>query len=99
MYPNKIYDDVFNMNEMGVFNRLEPNRMLAMKKLSGKKKQKERITVALTANATSTICLPPLIINQYLKPWAFTSRNIRYSENLGIKWAANKKAWMTTVTF
>ena len=47
--------------------------------------------MALIANATSTICLPPLIINQYLKLQAFTSRNIRYLENLGIKWAANKE--------
>ncbi len=43
--------------------------------------------------------LPPLIINQYLKPRAFTSRNIHNPENLGSKWAANKKAWMTTVIF
>ena len=44
--------------------------MLAMKRLSRKKKkkkkQKEQITVALAANAIGTICLPPLIINQYL---------------------------------
>ena len=39
--------------------------MLAMKRLSRKKK-KEQITVALAANAIGTICLPPLIINQYL---------------------------------
>ena len=68
-------------------------------RLSGKKKQNERITVTLTANATCSICLPPLIINQYLKPHAFTSRNIHYPENLDIKWAANKKAWITTVIF
>ena len=92
-------DDVFNMDETGIFYKLEPNRTLATMRLSGKKKQKDRITVALTANATGTICLPPLIINQYLKPRAFTSRNIHNPENLGIKWAANKKAWMTTVIF
>ena len=47
--------------------------------------------MALTANATGTICLPPLIINQYLKPLAFMSRNIHNPDNLGVKWAANKK--------
>ena len=85
-------DDAFNMDETGIFNRLESNRTLATMRLYGKKKQKERITVTLTANATVSICLPPLIINQYLKPHAFTSRNIHYPENLDIKWAANKKA-------
>jgi hypothetical protein len=53
--------------------------------------------VALIANATGTICLSPLIINHYLKPRALTSRNIRYPKDLGIKWATNKKAWMTMV--
>ena len=47
--------------------------------------------MALTANATGIICLPPLITNQSLKSRAFTSKNIHYPENLGIKWAANKK--------
>jgi hypothetical protein len=92
-------DDVFNMDETGLFYRLQPNRTLATKMLSGNKKRKERITVALTLNATGTLYLPPLIINQYLKPWAFTSRNIQYPENLGIQWAANKKAWMTMEIF
>ena len=92
-------DDVLNMNETSLFYKLEPNRTLATKRLSGKKKQKERIIVALTANATGTICLPPLIINQFLKPQAFTSRHIHYPENLGIKWTTNKKAWMTTDIF
>ena len=78
-------DDVFNMDETGLFYKLQPNRILATKRLSGNKKRKERITVALTSNATGTLCLPPLIINQYLKPRAFTSRNIQYPENLGIQ--------------
>jgi hypothetical protein len=60
--------DVFNMDEIGLFYRLEPNRTLATKRLFGKKKQKERITVALTANADRSMILPPLVINQYLKP-------------------------------
>ena len=40
--------------------------------------------VALTANANGSIILPPLIINQYLKPRAFTSMHILNPENLGI---------------
>ena len=65
-------DDVFNMDEMGFFYKLEPNLTLATKRLLGKKRQNEWITMALIANATCTICLSPLIINRYLKPQAFT---------------------------
>lgn len=79
-------DNIFNMDEMGLFNSLETNQTLATRRLSERTKQNERNIVALTANATCTICLLPLIINQYLKPWAFTSRNICYLENLGIKY-------------
>ena len=90
-------DDVFSIDETGTLYKLEPNQTLTTMRLYGKKKQKERITVALTANATRGICLSPLIINQYLKPWDFTSRNIHNPKNLGIKCAANKKVWITTV--
>ena len=83
------------MDETGLFYRLEPNCTLATKRLSKKKKQKERITMAVTANAVGIIILLPLVINQYLKPRAFTNRHILNLENLGIQWHANIKAWMT----
>ena len=83
--------DVFNMDEIVLFYRLEPNRTLATKRLSGKIKQKERITVALTTNADENIILLPLVINQYLKPQAFTSRHILNSENLGIQWMTTQE--------
>ena len=46
--------DIYNMDETGLFYRLLPNSTLAKGPVSGKKKQKERITVALCANATGT---------------------------------------------
>jgi hypothetical protein len=55
--------DVFNMDETRLFYRLEPNCTLATKRLFGKKKQKERITVALIANVDGSMILPPLVIN------------------------------------
>ena len=39
--------DVFNMDETGLFYRLKLNCILATKRLSGKKKQKERITCGI----------------------------------------------------
>jgi hypothetical protein len=47
-------DDIFNIDETGLFYRLGPNYTLATLKVSGTKKSKERITVALTTNATRT---------------------------------------------
>lgn len=88
--------DIFNMDETGLFYRLEPNRTLATHRLSGRKKQKERLTIALTSNADGSIKLPPFVINKFVKPRAFSQRNIVNPQNLGILWAANKKAWMTT---
>ena len=45
--------DIYNMDETGLFYRLLPNSTLATGPVSGKKNQKERITVAQCANATS----------------------------------------------
>jgi hypothetical protein len=42
--------------------------------------------IALTANADGSMILPPLVINQYLKPQAFSSRHILTPQNLGIMW-------------
>jgi hypothetical protein len=72
--------------------RLEPNRTLATKRLSGKKLQKERITIALTTNADGSTKLPPFVIHKYARPCAFTRRNISNPDNLGILWNSNSKA-------
>ena len=56
--------------------RLEPNRTLATKRLSRKKLQKKRITIALTTNADGSTKLLPFVIHKYAHPRAFTRRNI-----------------------
>ena len=71
--------------------KLEPNH--------GKKLQKEWITVALTTNADGSTKLPPIVIQKYARPRAFTRRNISNPENLCILWNSNSKAWMTTILF
>jgi hypothetical protein len=91
--------DVFNMDETGLFYRLEPNRSLATQRLAGKKQQEERITVALTVNADGTCKLPPLVVSTSLLPHAFSSRHIVCPENLGILWFANEHARMTMRCF
>ena len=81
--------DVFNMDETGLFYRMEPNQSLATHQLSSKKQHKERLTIALTSNMDGNIKLRPFIINKNLRPRAFSVRNVTRPENLGILWGAN----------
>ncbi|KAL2632892.1 hypothetical protein R1flu_004371 [Riccia fluitans] len=87
-------EDVYNVDETGLFFRLEPRRSLATKKMSGKKASKGRLTIALTCNMTGTDKLVPFVIHKYNRPHAFTKRNIRRADNLGILWHSNTKVWM-----
>ena len=64
------------MDETGLFYRLEPDHTLATRRLSGRKKDKERITIALCANADGSHKLDPLIIGKFAKPRCFANINI-----------------------
>lgn len=61
-------EDIFNLDETGLFYRLGPNYTLATKKVSGTKKSKDRITVALAANATGTTKIKPFVIPKVQRP-------------------------------
>src|SRR2546423_6250561 len=89
-------EDVYNADETGLFFQMIPNQTLATKPVKGKKKDKERITILLCTNATGTDKLKPLVIGKSAKPRCF--KNIQ-KENLGTKYEANKKAWMTSEIF
>ena len=88
--------DIYNMDETGLFYRLLPNSTLATGPVSGKKKQKERITVALCANATGTDKLVPLVIGKSAHPRCFGKT---FNPSVYVKYTSNKKAWMTGVVF
>jgi hypothetical protein len=75
---------------------LEPDRTLATKRLSGRKKNKERLSIALCANANGSHKLPPVIIGKYAKPRCFKNVNI---SNLQMTYRSNPKAWMLTTLF
>ena len=44
---------------------LEPDRTLATRRLSGRKKNKERLSIALCANSDGSHKLTPLVISKY----------------------------------
>ena len=87
---------IYNMDETGLFYRLEPDRTLATKRLSGCKKNKERISVALCSNADGSHKLKPLIIGKSAKPRCFKNINIY---NLPMVYRYNSKAWMLLTLF
>ena len=79
-----------------IFFRLEPDHTLATRRLSGWKKSKERLSIALCSNADGSHKLPPLVIGKYAKPRCFKNVNIG---NLPITYRSNAKAWMLATTF
>lgn len=89
-------DLVYNMDETGLFYRLEPDSTLATGPVKGKKKNKERITVALCANATGTHKLKPLVIGRSKRPRCFGSS---YNPGIYVDYKNNTKAWMTGAVF
>lgn len=50
--------DTYNMDETGYYFGMQPDRSLATEQLEGIKKDKRRITVALTSNGTGTDRMP-----------------------------------------
>ncbi|GKF59962.1 CENP-B homolog protein 2-like protein, partial [Tanacetum coccineum] len=50
--------DIFNMDETGLFFRLQPDHSLATMQLEGKKQDKERLTVAICCNEDGSEKLP-----------------------------------------
>ncbi|CAB5391345.1 unnamed protein product [Rhizophagus irregularis] len=90
--PKRIY----NMDETGLFYQLEPDRTLATRRISRRKKNKERLSIALCANTDGSHKLPLLIIGKYANPRCFKNINIR---NLSMTYRNNNKAWMLTTLF
>ena len=69
---------------------------MATRRLAGRKKDKERLSIALCANADGSHKLTPLVIGKYANPRCFKHVNIR---NLPIIYRNNTNAWMITSLF
>ncbi|XP_067942227.1 tigger transposable element-derived protein 6-like isoform X2 [Watersipora subatra] len=89
-------DDIFNMNETGLFYKLMLDKTLHFKgaKCSGEKLSKERLTVALCANMSGTEKEVPIVIGKLKRPHCF--KNVT---NLPCQYYHNKKACMVSDIF
>lgn len=96
---NLTWDQIFNADESGLYFRMLPNKTLVAsyeKSAHGRKKQLERVTFTVCANATGTIQLPLHVIGKSKKPRCF--RQIR-EEDLPVVYANSRSAWMTEAIF
>ena len=86
-------ENIYNMDESGLFWRMMPSRGLSSQSRPGLKKDKSRISLAFTTNATGTDRLPLWFIRKSKTP-----RALRYVlvPTMGEQWRWNKKAWMNT---
>eukprot|EP00644_Phytophthora_capsici_P004184 jgi/Phyca11/109774/e_gw1.17.84.1 len=93
-----LYDpgDIYNMDETGLCYAMAPARSICTKWARGVKKNKTRITIALTANADGTDALPALFLGRAKQPYCFKKRT---AKELGFNYWANAKAWMTGPIF
>ncbi|KAE9263526.1 hypothetical protein PF001_g31638 [Phytophthora fragariae] len=88
--------DIYNVDETGLCYAMAPARSIGSKNMCGVKKQKTRITLALTANADGSDALPILYIGKAKKPRCFGKQT---PEQHGFQYRSNKKAWMTGDVF
>jgi hypothetical protein len=65
------FEDVYNMDEVGLYFRARPNKTLAQGKVKGQKLQRERVTLALVVNSTRTDKLKFIVIDMFKQPRCF----------------------------
>lgn len=87
-------EDVYNMDETGLFWRRAPSTGLSSNNLPGIKKDKTRITLVACVNCTGADRLPLWIIGKSKVPRSLRGLNI---QALGGVWTSNKKSWMTSL--
>ncbi|XP_067123812.1 tigger transposable element-derived protein 1-like [Centruroides vittatus] len=96
-----IPQQVFNCDETGLFWKRMPNRTYITaeeKMMPGHKPMKDRLTLALCANASGDCKIKPLLVYHSENPRAFKSHKI-LKEKLQVMWRANPKAWVTRKFF
>ncbi|XP_064090792.1 tigger transposable element-derived protein 1-like [Macrobrachium nipponense] len=95
-----IPQQVFNCDETGLFWKKMPWRtyITAEKMMPGHKPMKDRLTLALCANASGDCKVKPLLVYHSENPRAFKTHKI-LKEKLHVVWRANARAWVTRQFF
>lgn len=88
-------NDIFTMSETELFWRLVPNAT-QLQELSSQSRIdcKERITVALSCNASGSQRLPPYVVGHYSSPRSFHAPG-NDIKSLNCLYSSNRLAWMT----
>ncbi|XP_064087280.1 tigger transposable element-derived protein 1-like [Macrobrachium nipponense] len=92
-----IPQQVFDCDETGLFWKKMPRRTYITEeetKMPGHKPMKDRLTLALCANASGDCKVKPLLVYHSENPRAFKSHKI-LKEKLHVMWRANARAWVT----
>ncbi|EIN10152.1 DDE-domain-containing protein, partial [Punctularia strigosozonata HHB-11173 SS5] len=88
-------EDRFNADETGLFAYAPPDRGLATAQMSGKKKERFRITLLFACNSTGSEKRPIMFIGKSKKPRCFK----RPPGTYGFYYRNNKSSWMTSALF
>lgn len=87
-------EDIYNMDETGLFWRKAPHSGLSNQNMPGIKREKSRISLVVCTNCTGTDRLPLWVIGHAKQPQALRNVNLQGLECI---WRYNKRAWMTTI--
>ncbi|KAK5776414.1 hypothetical protein PVK06_044373 [Gossypium arboreum] len=93
---NFYWKDIYNMDETGLFYRLQVDHPLTTKQLERRKKDKERPAVIVCSNGDGSNKVPLWVIGKFANPRCFKHVNI---DNLNYHYQGNKKIRMTGLLF
>lgn len=88
--------DRWNFDESSFFAFAPPDRGLALRQMSGKKRSKFRITLGFACNADGSEKMPLVFIRKSKRPRCFKTKS---PTQQGFHYRNNKTAWMTSEIF
>lgn len=88
--------DIFNADETGVFFSMSPRSTIARKRIKGRKKAKDRLTVMPVTNADGSEKRRALFLGTAVRPRVFKGRT---PSEAGFLYEPTDKGWMTQPVF
>ncbi|KAF7671358.1 Tigger transposable element-derived protein 6, partial [Cucumispora dikerogammari] len=87
-------DNIYNMDETGLFNKLFPSKTVCKSVREGYKILKDRLSIGLCSNFSGTHIMKSLIIGKPANSRCFCNWKQR-----SINYTSSKRAWMTSEIF